>query len=222
MIRKFAKQVRRKLFPRKGTPAVGSISEVRDIYDLVFDQDERFDTLDISNAPKLAYVIRYAEGVNGKVLDAGSGRGSVLKHMLVNGIDAFGVELSKTACEKYLQGLPHANADIMSWANQGHTYDGLVCTDVLEHIPPDQLDMVLASLAKLSPSGFLGIANHSSIHEGHELHVIQEGHVWWVKKLSEYFREVEVIPPNAEDDVLVRNFKNDVFFFIQVGVPISA
>jgi 2-polyprenyl-3-methyl-5-hydroxy-6-metoxy-1,4-benzoquinol methylase len=219
MLRQIAKEIRRKVFPRRGKLAVGSVADVAAVYDEVFDKDERFDTLDISNTPKLKYVLKYAKGVQGQILDAGCGRGSVLRYMLSNGVDAFGVELSKSACDKYLQGVPHANADIISWAEQGYRYEGLVCTDVLEHIPPDQIHKVLASLAKLAPSGFLGIANHSSIHEGHELHVIQKGRDWWVKQLRDHYRVVEVVPPDADDDVLMGHFKKDVFFFIQVASP---
>lgn len=219
MLRQIARQIRRKVFPRRGKLAVGSVAQVAAVYDEVFERDERFDTLDISNTPKLKYVLRYAQPISGQVLDAGCGRGSVLRYMLDNGVDAFGVELSKAACDRYLQGLPHANADIISWSDEGRKYAGRVCTDVLEHIPPDQIHKVLAALAKLAPSGFLGIANHSSIHEGHELHVIQKGRNWWVEQLSKHYRDVDVVAPDAGDDVLAGHFKKDVFFFIRVASP---
>ncbi len=215
-LRRLAKLIRRAIAPRRGTPAVGSVADVRAVYDDVFENDEGFDVLDISNEPKLKYVLDFARTIDGAVLDAGCGRGSVLRYMLDNGVDAFGIELSKAACDMYLQGVPHANADIISWADEGHTYPGLICTDVLEHIPPDQIDGVIAALARLAPKGLLGIANHSSIHNGHELHVIQKGHRWWVSKLAEKFAKVEVIPPLAEDVVLVGHFKADRFFLIRV------
>lgn len=217
MLRQIAKRIRRKLFPRRGVRAVGSVAEVRAVYDQVFANDEHFDTLDISNEPKLKYVLRFAKGVDGLVLDAGCGRGSVLRYMLDNGVQAFGVELSAAACEMYLGDLPHANADIISWADQGHTYPGLICTDVLEHIPPDQIDGVLAALSRLAPRAFLGIANHSSIHNGHELHVIQKGHRWWLDQIRRHYETAEVVPPDADDRVLVGHFKADRFFFIEAN-----
>jgi 2-polyprenyl-3-methyl-5-hydroxy-6-metoxy-1,4-benzoquinol methylase len=216
-LRRLAKKIRRAIAPRRGAPAVGSVAEVQAVYDDVFQNDAGFDVLDISNEPKLKYVIDFTRTVDGKVLDAGCGRGSVLRHMLDNGVDVFGVELSKSACDMYLQGVPHANADIISWADQGHTYDGLVCTDVLEHIPPDQIDGVIDALSRLSPRGLLGIANHSSIHNGHELHVIQKGHRWWMAKLGEKFSKVKLVPPSADDTVLVGHFKADRFFLIEVA-----
>lgn len=215
-LRQLAKKIRRAVAPRRGKPAVGSVADVQAVYDDVFTNDAGFDVLDISNEPKLKYVLSFAKSVDGTVLDAGCGRGSVLRHMLDNGVDAFGVELSKSACEMYLQNVPHANADIISWADQGHTYPGLICTDVLEHIPPDQIEGVIEALARLAPRGLLGIANHSSIHNGHELHVIQKGHKWWVSKLQARFGKVVVVPPAADDAVLIDHFKADRFFFIQV------
>lgn len=217
MLRRLAKQVRRAIAPRRGKPAVGSIDEVAAVYDDVFENDLAFDRLDLSNEPKLKYVLAFAKSIDGKVLDAGCGRGSVLRFMRDNGVDAFGIELSAVACDMYLQGLPHANADIISWADQGHTYAGLICTDVLEHIPPDQIDAVLEALAKLAPTALLGIANHSSIHNGHELHVIQKGHKWWMEKVGRYFRDVEHIAPATDDAVLLGHFKSDKFFFLKAS-----
>lgn len=221
-LRRLAKQIRRAVAPRRGKPAVGTVADVKAVYDDVFENVEGFDILDTSNEPKLAYVVDFAKTVEGTVLDAGCGRGSVLRHMLENGVDAFGIELSKSACEMYLQGLPHTNADIISWADQGHTYPGLICTDVLEHIPPDQIDAVIDALARLAPKGLLGIANHSSIHNGHELHVIQKGQRWWASKLGKTFSKVEVISPRAGDAVLENHFKADRFFFIRVEKQKSA
>lgn len=120
-IRTLARNIRRKLAPRRGIPAVGSVAEVQAVYDDVFTNDAGFDVLDVSNSSKLPYVLAFAKAIDGTVLDAGCGRGSVLRYMLDNGVDAFGVELSKAACEMYLQDAPHANADIIKWADGGHT-----------------------------------------------------------------------------------------------------
>lgn len=216
-IRTLARNIRRKLAPRRGIPAVGSVAEVQAVYDDVFTKVANFDTLDVSNSSKLPYVIAFAREIDGSVLDAGCGRGSVLRHMLDNGIDAFGIELSPAACEMYLGELPHANADILTWANAGHTYPGLICTDVLEHIPPDQIDSALEALSKLAPRALLGIANHSSIHEGHELHVIQKGRKWWMQRVGQYFPIVEVVEPYPDDKVQQELLRADRFFFIRAS-----
>lgn len=214
-IRRLAKQVRRFVAPRRGVPAVGTVSEVAAVYDDVFKTDADFDTLDESNSSKLPYVIAFAGEIGGPILDAGCGRGSVLRHMLDHDIDAFGIELSAAACEMYLRDLPHANADIIAWAEAGHRYAGLICTDVLEHIPPDQIDAVMAALARMAPVCLLGIANHSSIHNGHELHVIQQGRRWWMGRLKDHFAAVELVEPAPGDEVQRDHLRHDRFFFLK-------
>jgi 2-polyprenyl-3-methyl-5-hydroxy-6-metoxy-1,4-benzoquinol methylase len=216
-LRQMARNTRRKLFPRRGRPAIGTVPEIAAVYDDVFTNDELFDILEGGNAEKLPYVLEFVRSIDGNILDAGCGRGSVLRFMLNNGIDAFGIELSKAACDMYLGDLPHANADIASWASQGVTYGGLVCLDVLEHVPEDQIDDVLDGLAKLAPTGLLGIANHSSIHNGHELHVLQRSRAWWDRKLRAFFSTVELVRPKPEDRALVDHFKADRFFFYRVS-----
>src|SRR6478672_12397483 len=101
-LRDLAKKIRRKVNPRRGKPAIGTVAEIGAVYDDVFANDEHFDTLAGGNGEKLSYVLDYTRGINGRIVDAGCGRGSVLRFMIDNGIDAFGVEISKAACEMYL------------------------------------------------------------------------------------------------------------------------
>ena len=195
----------------------GDVVAVERAYSEVFEHEPNYDTLDEANLPKLPYILQYAKSIPGKIIDAGCGRGNVLRHLSENGCSAFGVEISKKCFEQYLQNQPAANADIVSWCKAGHTYDGCVCTDVLEHIPPDQLDATLVSLRRLSPSLFAGIANTSSVHSGYELHVIREGISWWVRHLARHYSRLSIIVPRQEDEVLWRHFHNEAFFFIRWG-----
>ena len=67
-------------------------------------------------------------------------------------------------------------------------YDAFYCLDVLEHIEKADLVANLKALSKLTPTGLLGIANHSDVWDGVELHVIQENSAWWEQALSPYFK----------------------------------
>lgn len=214
MARKIVRYLRKVLSP-KARLAVGTVDEVAQVYNHVYTNNQKYDSLDTSNEPKLRYVLDYASSIQGVVLDAGCGRGSVLRFLKDNGVDVFGIEMSSAACQKYLGGLPVENTDIVSWANKGHTYAGLINTDVLEHIPLDQLDVTIEGLRSMSPSAFFGIANHSSVHEGNELHVIQEGIGWWIRKLSEHYGRLEVIVPDRKDAVLWDHFQHERFFFVR-------
>ena len=160
------------------------------IYD---DAYTAIDNYNYHNVVKDIYVDVYAAYVNGKILDAGCGEGIHLKRMISSGHDAFGIELSTVCCDKYLQDIPHKNIDILSYAREGHSFDGLICMDVLEHIPPENINETLMALSKLSNSAFLGIANHSDIINGVELHLIREDKNWWNKILHKYYKNVHFL-----------------------------
>lgn len=74
---------------------------------------------------------------------------------------------------------------------------------------------MLEALSRLAPKALLGIANHSSIHNGHELHVIQKGHRWWMQRVGQYFPHVELVQPSPGDTVLQDHLRADRFFFLK-------
>lgn len=157
------------------------------IYDNTYSSIENYN---FHNLVKDMYVDVYAAYINGKILDAGCGEGIHLKRMLKNGHDAYGIELSKVCCEKYLKDVPHENSDIIGFAKKGQIFDGLICMDVLEHIPYENIDETIFSLSKMSNSAFYGIANHSDVLNGVQLHLIQENNNWWKEELSKYYKNV--------------------------------
>lgn len=145
------------------------------------------------NLVKDIYVDTFAAYISGRILDAGCGEGIHLKRLLKDGYDAFGIELSSVCCEKFLTGVPHDNADIISFAKKGKQFDGLICMDVLEHIPYEGIEETIESLSKLSKKAFIGIANHSDVLNGVELHLIQQNKDWWIAKLRKFYKHVNYI-----------------------------
>ena len=140
------------------------------------------------------YVDAYAAKIGGKILDAGCGQGIHLKRLLKQGRDVFGLEVSEICCQKYLQGVPHECSDIAAFCRKNRKFDGVICMDVLEHLAEDDLDEVLKGLSAVAPSACFGIANHSDVQNGVELHVIQKDSSWWEKKLSKYYRTSISVP----------------------------
>ncbi len=69
--------------------------------------------------------------------------------------------------------------------------DLLVCVDVLEHIEPDYLDMVLQDISRcILKVGYLIIntkAAGKTLPDGRNTHLIQENKEWWREKLSHFF-----------------------------------
>lgn len=169
-----------------------NLRELKDTYDFVY--RERSNEYNFFNEIKNLSVDAYATllvGRGGKILDAGCGEGIHLKRLLGKGFNAFGIELSSVCCQEFLQDTPHENIDILSFAKKNQEkFDSLICMDVLEHIPYDSIGITIASLSTLSTNAFFGIANHSDIYKGKQLHLIQEGVEWWTKELSKYYSNV--------------------------------
>ena len=70
--------------------------------------------------------------------------------------------------------------------------DMVVCTDVLEHIEPDNLDEVLKHLAsKVKKILFVTIALYKAekrLPDGRNAHLIVESADWWREKLSKHIQ----------------------------------
>lgn len=111
------------------------------------------------------------------IVDVGCGRGNYLKALDydITGVDPIGGDI---------------RSDIVGLVGK---WDGLYCMDVLEHIPPDELDENLKCLSKLSDNALIGIANHSDVWENTELHLIQQPSDWWADELLKHYKEVALV-----------------------------
>jgi O-antigen chain-terminating methyltransferase len=102
----------------------------------------------------------YFEGRK-NVLDIGSGRGEFLKMMRAAGVPAKGVELSSESvaiCRS--QGLDAEIADVYPYlaAMPEGSLDGIFCSQVVEHLPPDRLPELIRICARsLAPGGVIAI-----------------------------------------------------------------
>lgn len=69
--------------------------------------------------------------------------------------------------------------------------DIVVCTDVLEHIEPEKLDIVLSDLKRcVKKFGFFVISTRKAVKtyaNGENTHLLVHGKDWWGKRLSKYF-----------------------------------
>ena len=76
-------------------------------------------------------------------------------------------------------------------------FDLILCVDVLEHIEPDYLDVVLQELHDYAPLGYfvicLGQARKHWLNDGRNAHLIVKSRNWWAEKLKRYwfFKELE-------------------------------
>ncbi len=120
-----------------------------------------------------------------KIVDIGCGSGNYIKELKEFPIT--GVEPSSFIANKD-KNIIHA--DIMSLKGK---WDAFYCMDVLEHIPPEEVEQNVDKLTKIAKHGIVGVANHPDSWEGVELHLVQEPLEWWQELLSKYFKKVEVL-----------------------------
>lgn len=86
--------------------------------------------------------------------------------------------------------------------------DLVACTDVLEHIEPECLDAVLDDLKRVTKRlGFLVIDTKPAgkvLPDGRNAHLIQEPPEWWLPKLWERFKVMQLSVLGREFLVIVK------------------
>jgi O-antigen chain-terminating methyltransferase len=95
------------------------------------------------------------------VLDIGCGRGEFLKMMQTAAIPARGIELSaESVALCRAQGLEAEVADVFPYLNTlpEATFDGIFCSQVVEHLPPDRLpELIRLCASRLAQGGVIAI-----------------------------------------------------------------
>jgi hypothetical protein len=85
--------------------------------------------------------------------------------------------------------------------------DLVVCTDVLEHIEPDRLGVVLTDLQRVTRMvGYLVIHTgpaSKTLPDGRNTHLIQKDRLWWKAILKKVFTVVQIVQQGPELYVVV-------------------
>jgi len=76
-------------------------------------------------------------------------------------------------------------------------YEGLICTDVLEHIEPNFIDNVLKHIDSLfTKSAFFIIDTvpaRKFLSDGRNAHLILENQEWWTHKINEQMPTIKIV-----------------------------
>jgi SAM-dependent methyltransferase len=125
----------------------------------------------------------------GSVIDYGCGEGKALDWFNANGYHATGVDiisLRPDVIEVCLWSLP----ETLSPSDYGF------CADVMEHMPPERVDDVLAGIrARTRKAAFFSVANSECTvgkRHGETLHLTRQPVEWWAGKVRQYWPRVEV------------------------------
>ena len=162
----------------------------KEVYDGVYDTDDAYAT---PHKAKIDYVCDWAErnqsGFQGDILDAGCGRGEYIRALKDRGLDAYGVELSTVCCDEYLSDLDHNNLDILEFCelSMGYEYSLIYSTDVLEHIPPVELDATLEAIQNIGRKFLFLVCTGSDVKNGHELHLSNHTFEEWTVIIEQHF-----------------------------------
>jgi 2-polyprenyl-3-methyl-5-hydroxy-6-metoxy-1,4-benzoquinol methylase len=128
---------------------------------------------------------------NNKIIDIGSGRGHLIN--MINNSNIPNMTITSVDLKQFHN--YHVNTFIECDLSKeedrnkliNDNYDILICTDVFEHLDKSFIEDVVIMCAKLSKKCIFGIANHSDIWNGVQLHTIQENDIWWDNLLNKYF-----------------------------------
>lgn len=136
------------------------------------------------------------------ILDAGCGSGQLLRQIMVEfprEFDVRGFDISANCLDSDFDDI---RDDILTvgclWnlADFGVIYDGLICTDVLEHIPTDKVSATLSNLRQCTArAAYLGIAlfpdGYGQKILGEPLHLTVKPPQWWIAAIQDAGYTVE-------------------------------
>jgi 2-polyprenyl-3-methyl-5-hydroxy-6-metoxy-1,4-benzoquinol methylase len=134
------------------------------------------------------------------LLDIGAGTGRASEHLAEAGWSV--TMLDHVRVNKDCE-LPFIKANIFgNWPSNkigvrkiaspgqwSYPFDQGFCCDVMEHIPPEQVDAALNNIATRCQRMFFSInfhKDHFGTQVGHPLHLTVQPFMWWVKKLEEF------------------------------------
>jgi len=132
------------------------------------------------------------------VLDVGCAYGYIVKRLRERDIDAYGIDISNYAishapeeAKPYLQ---VASAHEIPYPDK--RFDLIFCASVLEHIPENLTDTVIAEFQRVADRAILGIAYrdpYSLLDEHSDItHVNIKDEIWWRQRIPPEFEMIDL------------------------------
>lgn len=116
----------------------------------------------------------------GRILDVGCGMGALVRELLKQGGDAYGVDVSSVAaaqCNRSAPGRFHAGS-ILALPFPDESFDTLISTDCLEHLAPGDVPLALSEMRRVCRRNvYLCVATMPD-RDGH-WHLTVEKRGWW-------------------------------------------
>lgn len=133
-------------------------------------------------SPGEQLVDRFIEKVNpiGRVIDFGCGTGRAGLRMKWAGLDPLLIDFTDNSRDLEAYVLPFRQHDLTKPLPEKANYG--FCTDVMEHIPPSDVEKVITNIMESAKTVFFQICTaKDSMGDliGQELHLTVENHDWW-------------------------------------------
>lgn len=143
---------------------------------------------------------------DGLVIDFGCGTGRASIKLAKAGLDVFLIDFADNCRDEEAQALPFLEWDLSKPIPVSAPYG--ICADVMEHIPTDQVEAVIANIMVSAEKVFFQIATREDefgavIHQ--TLHHTVQPHEWWAGVLGRHGKIVsDEIAPGVSRFILQR------------------
>jgi cyclopropane fatty-acyl-phospholipid synthase-like methyltransferase len=137
------------------------------------------------------------------ILDYGAAKGFLVKAFTWLGYDAYGVDISEYALSHVDEEVKHRLFRPQELPKK--SYDVIICKDILEHIPYDDINEFLRNIFQLSNRMVIAIVPLGDGQgkyvipkfENDITHIIREPKEWWLEQII----NAGGVPTNYSDDV---------------------
>jgi len=123
----------------------------------------------------------------GLVLDFGCGTGRAALALSRAGCDMLCIDFADNCRDEEAMALPFLQWDLTK-PMPPHAHYG-ICTDVMEHIPPADVETVVQNILNTADSVFFQISTVPDVMGaliGQDLHLTVKPHAWWAELLAKY------------------------------------
>ncbi len=123
----------------------------------------------------------------GAVIDFGCGTGRAGLAMVAHGLDVTLIDFAANCRDEAARSLPFIQHDLTRPVPISAPYG--LCTDVMEHIPTQDVDAVLRNVFAAAETVFFQIStvpDQMGALIGHDLHLTVQPHSWWLDRLQQF------------------------------------
>jgi ubiquinone/menaquinone biosynthesis C-methylase UbiE len=121
------------------------------------------------------------------ILELGAGKFTLTQAWQNMGMNAWGVEWSEFGCYHYVEGAIRAMCQFLPFKPK--SFDFVTAFDVYEHIPPEDLDLTLADLARVAREHIAINVPFESINPEDHHHLTKLDRKGWSSLFARYFTE---------------------------------